>query len=56
MVLSTYDSHMSQVFKDISYESQLSVAPGISTSRYTLIGHVGPQPPTTEGHCSTLGV
>jgi hypothetical protein len=40
MVFSTYDSHISQVFKDISYESQLSVTPGISTPRCTLIRQV----------------
>ncbi len=42
MVFSAYDTHMSQVFKDISYESQLSVSPGLSTPKISLIGHVGP--------------
>jgi hypothetical protein len=53
MVFATYDYHMSLVFKDISYESQLSITPGISTPRCPLIGHVGPQPQNAEEHSGT---
>jgi hypothetical protein len=48
MGFSTYDSHMCLVVKDITYESQLYISPGISTPRCTLIGHVGPQPQIAE--------
>jgi hypothetical protein len=44
MFFSTYDSHMTLVYKDISYESQLSISCGISMARCTLIGYVEPNP------------
>ncbi len=55
MIFSTYDSHISQVFKDISYESQLYLSPGISTTRCTLIGHVGTNPQARRNSPATLG-
>jgi hypothetical protein len=56
MVFSTYDSHISLVIKEISHEKKLSIFPRISVPRYTLIGHVGPQPWTAEEHSGTWGV